>query len=171
MSEAQTRNTEDRLGSPFEIALVLLGVLSATETPFFIQIFGNSTALKFAITPFLLMIVVWLIKELYKNHIPLEHLLLYSEFCWEIWSLSLAYYLLFFYLYLIPTFPSIAIFSSMGTGIGMYTLTLGAYFLEYRKSASKYYKSRKWLLVRLVIITGGLIVVFLTFLAIPASTN
>lgn len=67
MSEAQTRNTEDRLGSLFEIALVLLGVLSATETPFFIQIFGNATALKFAISPFLLMIGVWLIKELYKN--------------------------------------------------------------------------------------------------------
>lgn len=167
-NEQVTKNTEDRLGSLFEIALVLLGVLSATETPFFIQIFGNTTALKFAITPFLFMIAVWLIKELYKNHIPLEHSLLYSEFCWEIWSLSLAYYLLFFYLYLTPKFPSIAIFFSIVTGIAMYALILGAYFLEYRKSASEYYKSRKWLLARLIIIIFGLIAVFLTFLAIPA---
>ena len=165
-----SENRTEQLSSLFEIALVLLGVLSATETSLFFQIFGETVALKFAITPFLMMIVVWLIKELYKNHIPLEYSLLYSEFCWEIWSLSLAYYLLFFYLYLIPSIPLIAIFSSIVTGIALYSLILGAYFLEYRKSASKYYKSRKWLLVRFIIFIIGLILVSLTFLAIPTNS-
>jgi len=152
----------------FEIALVLLGILSASETQFFIEIFGETTALKFAITPFLFMIVVWLIKELYKNHIPIEHSLLYSEFCWGIWSLSLAYYLLFFYLYLLPTIPLVAIVSSIVTGLIMYSLIIGAYFLEFR-SVRRYYRSRRWLLVRLIIITVGLIFVYLTFLAIPTN--
>jgi hypothetical protein len=167
MSERRTPNVEDRFGSIFEIALVLLGIFSATETPFFIKIFGDSVALKFAITPFLLMIVIWLIKELFKNHIPIEHFLLYSEFCWEIWSLSLAYYLLFFYLYLVPTIPLLAISSSIITGIAMYSLVLIAYFLEYR-GVSKYYKSRKWFLVKLVVIMLGSILVYITFLATPA---
>jgi hypothetical protein len=50
----------NHLDSSFEIALVLLGVLSTTETPFLIKVFGDTIALKFVITPFLIMIGVWL---------------------------------------------------------------------------------------------------------------
>lgn len=162
-----SENPIEHLDNLFDLALVLLGVLSATETPFLIQIFGETVALKFVTTPFVIMILVWLIKELYKTHLPLEHLMLYSEFCWEIWSLSLGYYLLFFYLYLVPALPWLAIICSIGTGIIMYALTAGAYFLEYRKSATKYYKNPKWLLLRFVILAIGILAITLTFYATP----
>jgi len=92
----------------FEIALVLLGVLSATENQYFAKIWGDTIALRFTITPFILIIAVWLLKELFSNKLSIAESLLFSEFCWELWSLTLTYYLLFFWLYSVPSIPLLA---------------------------------------------------------------
>jgi len=161
------KKAEEHLNDLFQIALVLLGILSATETQFFIKVFGEVNALKLAITPYIFMILIWIIKEFIKNRLPIEHSLLYSEFCWLLWSLSLTFYLFFFYFYMIPTIPIIAIISSMATGLSMYGIIWWAYMLEYSKTASTYFNSSKWLLVRFVIAIVGLILFWLTFSTTP----
>jgi hypothetical protein len=49
-------------GGVFDIVLVPLGVLSATET-YFVKVFRDTVALRFATLPFLTLITVWLIKS------------------------------------------------------------------------------------------------------------
>lgn len=149
----------------FEIALVLLGVLSATETQYFIKVWGDAVAIKFSTTPFIAMITVWLIKELYKRKITIEFWLLLSEFCWELWSLTLTFYLLFLWLFEVPTFPQIALIDSIIFGLLMYFIVLVAHYLEYR-TLVKYYKSLKWRIARLILSIIGLLVMYSIFLIV-----
>ncbi len=155
----------ERFSGVFEIALVLLGIISATETPYYAEVFGDAVALKFAILPFLIMIIMWMFKELYKRQKPIEFSLLLSEFCWEIWVISLAYYLLFFYLYL-TGIPYLAFFVSMLTVLVMFVLIQRAYYLEYRNEIW-YYHDLKWKAARAVFVTIGLIFAYAIFLVIP----
>jgi len=148
----------------FEIALVLLGVLSATETQYFIRLWGETVALQFSTTPFMLMIFVWLIKEMFKRRISLEFWLLLSEFCWELWSITLTYYLLFLWLFQIPNYPYIALMDSTLLGLVWFALVLFAHKLEY-KTVVEYYRP-KWLLYRVIAYLIGVFAMGLVFLTV-----
>jgi hypothetical protein len=170
MSERRDPNVVDHFGSLFDIALVLLGVLSATETQYFVKFWNDRTALKFAVYPFLIIIPVWLLKELYKRQFERENrtavFLVLSEFCWEIWILSLSYYLLFLAVYLVPI-SAIDFSYAVIIGAILFGLVLGAYAVEYRKGVSHYYKSRKWILIRGILMVVGALIVYIIFLPIP----
>ena len=165
-------NTErfnmERFSGIFDIALVLLGVLGATETPYFAKVWNDQTALKFAITPFLLIIFIWLWKELFKGYFERrrkpEYWLLFTEWTWELWSFTLAYYLFFFALYQTPNHPAFAVFYAFGLGLIIYFGISLAYSLEYRDVVRDFYRNRNWLLTRILTELGFLAVVYLTFL-------
>ncbi len=151
----------------FEIALVLLGILSASEMMNFASFFGPKTALEFGTIPFIIMILLWIIKEVYMNSLPTEALFLLLELSWLIWSLTLAYHLLFLYINVYSTTPQIAFLESILTGLIVYGIIIGGYYLENRPD-TRYYDDHKWLVTRSVLMTlvGG-IIVYLIFSAIP----
>jgi hypothetical protein len=169
MSQSQPQEREDHFGDMFNIALVLLGVLSATETPYFSKIWNISTALKFAIYPFLLMIMLWLFKELFKKQFEKENRtkvwLVLSETCWEIWSLSLSFYLLFLAIFMVPI-PPVDFSYSLIIGAIVFGSILFAYRLEYNDKFPEYYKSLKWIFIRAVLMAVFAYVVYVIFLPI-----
>lgn len=95
----QTGNVEQRrrhLDSLFEIALVLLGVLSASEFQYFLteEETMHFYGLKVFTVPILVLIIFWLAKELAGDVLFQKGRVLLNEFCWEFWSFTLFYYLL-----------------------------------------------------------------------------
>jgi hypothetical protein len=49
----------EKLVGIFEIALVLLGIMSATEFQYLTTIFGSQTALRFSVMPYVVMLILW----------------------------------------------------------------------------------------------------------------
>jgi hypothetical protein len=162
--------TRERFSGIFDVALVLLFVLGATETTYFAKVWNDQTALKFTVTPFILIVLIWLMKELFKGDLEkekkLELWLLTTEWCWEVWSLSLAYYLFFFALFQLPTFPTIALTYALGIGFIIFLAILVAYCRQYREKVSNYYKNPKWLIYRTISAICFAVVVYLIFLPI-----
>ncbi len=160
----------EKFSGIFDIALVLLGVLGATETTYFAQVWNDPTALKFAIMPFLFMILIWLIKELYKNALIKENRselwLLLTETCWQIWSLTLAYYVFFFALTQMSLLPMFAILSSLLIGFIIFFAVLGAYRYEFKDEVPRYYKTLKWVIIRSVVAAIFAVISYITFIPI-----
>ena len=158
----------EKFSDAFNIALVLLGVLSSAETQFFIQIWGERTALQFVTLPFIIIIFVWLPKELFKSTFRKDkkHELLLSEFCWELWCLTLAFYLLFLYLHLYPEIELMDSLVPLSIGLVLYGLIIFAYWTEY-KTEVEYYKSRKWIKRRLLTNIAGILIILVIFLLTP----
>lgn len=100
----QVQNMEkkrEHLDGLFEIALVLLGILSAAEFQYFLTVEDATKyfyALKVFTVPFIVLILIWLIKELagFLLTAPAFKMIL-SDFCWDFWSFTLLYYLLGIY--------------------------------------------------------------------------
>jgi hypothetical protein len=162
-------NTE-RFSGIFDIALVLLGVLGATETPYFAKVWNDQTALRFAITPFLLIIITWLWKELFKSYFERkkkpELWLLFTEWAWELWCFTLAYYLLFFALSQAPKFTGFDTFYAIALGLIIYFGVELAYGLEYKDEVRSFYRNTKWLLLRILTGLGFVVVIYLIFIPI-----
>ncbi len=150
----------------FEIALVLLGILSASEMMNFSSFFGQKVALAFGTIPFIAMILIWIIKELYVTKISLNYALFLTELSWLIWSLTLAYHLLFVYVSLLSASILVAFSGSILTGFVVYGIIIGAYFLEYR-NMTVYYRWSKWLITRLALSITGALMVYLIFVSLP----
>lgn len=149
----------------FEVALTLLGIFSASEIALFSKTWNDPTALKFAIYPFLIMIFLWITKELYKNRYLVLNMFL-GEICWVMWSGTFAYYLLFLYLVMMPPFAIIdSIFASL-IGVAILFLVEIAYWLEYKdqNEFKDFYRSRKLVVIRGILDIAFLIVVYLIFL-------
>jgi len=91
----EKREQLDRL---YEFSLVLLGILSAAELQYFLVTEKQELwfyALKVFTLPFLFLILLWLIKEIFKDFFHKQFFsMLFTEFCWSFWSVSLLYYLL-----------------------------------------------------------------------------
>jgi len=146
------------LDSLFGIALVLLGILSASELQYFLMTEDKTMyfyALKVFTVPLLILIVFWLVKELMAD-LPFPRIrMLITEFCWNFWSFILFYYLL-------------GIFGGMQVGIILSFLLSVAMGFSMQwaygraspvtsgdRSMFKYYKSPLWIGVRLVVSIGG----------------
>ena len=156
----------EKFSDAFNIALVLLGVLSSAETQFFIQIWGERTALQFVTFPFIIIILVWLPKELFKSSLEKKDELLLSEFCWELWCLTLASYLLFLYVHQYPQIILMDSFATLSIGLALYGLIIVAYWTEY-KTEVEYYKSHKWIKRRLFTNIAGILIVLIIFFLTP----
>jgi hypothetical protein len=88
----------ERLDHLFEIGLVLLGILSAAEFQYYIATEKAATwlyDLKVFTLPFLALIILWIIKELFCiiNKKSIVNLFL-TDFCWCLWGSMLFFYLL-----------------------------------------------------------------------------
>jgi len=161
----------EKLGGTFEIALVLLGVFSAAETPYFAQVWNDAVALRFATVPFFLIIPLWMIKELYQKVFEKENKrevwLLLTELCWELWAIALSYYLLFFWLYQLPSFPQFGGIYSLMLALVMFGIALGAHYYAYRNEAIYYYNlSSKWSIIRCIVFLAGAALMVLAFTVI-----
>ena len=156
----------ERFSSLFRIALVLLGILSAAEFEYFLQIFGPTVALRFSTTPYVLIIPLWLAKELNKKQISIKLWLLLSEFCWELLSLTLSYYLLFFWIFQVLGTSLLSLLFGAAVSIAMAMLIMAAvwyaYHVQYR-TVIDYYKSRKWFISRFIFLLMAITFIFSVF--------
>lgn len=87
---------KERLDSLFEYALVLLGVLAAAEFQYFLTTEEEGIfpyALRVFTVPFTIMILFWLVKELFSDTLRSDAKMLLTEYCWDFWSFTLFYYL------------------------------------------------------------------------------
>ena len=145
----------ERLDSLFEIALVLLGILSTAELQYFLTIEEEKLytyALRVYTVPFIVLIVFWLTKELISDMLRLNVRMLFTEFCWDFWSFTLFYYLL-------------GIYGGFQIGIALsFLLSMIMIFVvlwAYRRASPvekgdrsmyNYYKSVKWILSRTFVV-------------------
>jgi hypothetical protein len=160
------------LTGTFELALVLLGVLSATEFQFLMTVFGDQTALRFVTMPYLIMLLLWIFKEMFKEKtFSKEVTLLVTELCWELWCLTFAYYLLFLFILMVPTLSIFSFFESMLIGLLTYCLVLIAHYYAYRNEVLYYYTTNKWKSIRLLFVAIGAFIILIVFYIIPQYSN
>jgi hypothetical protein len=160
-----SKMSDKNFSDAFNIALVLLAILSTAETQFLITVWGEKTALQFVTLPFILIIFVWLPKELFKSTFQKEkkNELVLSELCWELWCLTFAFYLFFLYAH---QYPQIGLFNALpplSIGFVFYLLVLLAYRTEYKKTEDEYYTSRRWKIRRLLTNIAGIGLLFVIF--------
>jgi hypothetical protein len=154
---------KERLDSLFEYALVLLGVLAAAEFQYFLAIEEKKIfpyALRVFTVPFTIMILFWLVKELFSDTLRSDGKMLLTEYCWDFWSFTLFYYLLVMSgglqyggLQIGVIFPfllSILLIYSINWAYGRASpVETGD------RSMHNYYKSARWLLVRWLVVFVG----------------
>lgn len=148
----------------------MLGIFSAAELPYFWEIWGPIVALRLSTSPFVMILPIWLVKELIKRDMSITCWLLLSEFCWVAWSVTLSYYLLFWWVVQAPQVPleygiiAPIVLAVLLTGVVWY-----AYWKRYKTVAS-YYKSHLWLFIKLILVFVTLFSITLLFLNVPTPT-
>lgn len=159
----------NHLDSLFEIALVLLGILSAAEFQYFLVIESVENygyILKVFTIPFVVLIILWLVKELTRGEASLNLTMLLTEFCWEFWSFVLLYYLV--NLYVNNPF-------GIWLALGLSLIVLFFVYLAYSKASPTkegeilhdFYTEVKWRVARLL--TAGLAYTFLLIIIVPST--
>jgi len=157
----QIENMEIRrkhLDSLFEIALVLLGVLSASEFQYYLTTEEKALhfyALRVFTVPILVLIIFWLAKEL-MGDLPFPKVrMLMTEFCWNFWSFTLFYYLLGIYGGLqIGITLSFLLSIAMGFSIQL-AYRMASPVTSGDRSMFKYYKSPLWIGIRSAVFVGA----------------
>jgi hypothetical protein len=160
----------NHLDSLFEIALVLLGILSAAEFQYFLTTEKAELhfyALRVFTVPFVVLIGFWLVKELSNDVAKLHIRMLLTEFCWDFWSFALFYYLL-------------GIYGGFQIGIALSfvlsLLLIYAVMLAYKRaspvetgdrSMHSYYKNAKWVLLRWFVVFLGAYMLLLAIVFPP----
>ncbi len=150
------------LDSLFQIALVLLGILSASEFQYFLVVEKEAMyfyALKVFTVPFIVLIIAWLAKELIRavgGDFPIPHIeMLITEFCWYLWSFTLFYYLLGIYGgFLIGIVLSLVLSTAMSLSI-QWTYAKASPVTSGDRSMFRYYKSLFWIGIRAVVFVGA----------------
>lgn len=148
----------------FGIALVLLGILSAAEFQYFLMkepANMHGYILKVFTVPFLVLIICWLIKELFTDVWRSDSRMLWTEFCWDFLCFTLFYYLLAIY-----GGVQIGIIFSFVLSLLMIIAIMWAYrraspVEEGDRSMYDYYKTVRWGVLRwgLAFIGGYLLLV------------
>jgi len=152
----------------YQIALVLLGILSAAEFQYFLMKEPENMhpyVLKMFTLPFLILIIFWLVKELFSDRWGLVARMLLTEFCWDFWSFTLFYYLIAIYGGL-----QIGIILSLVLSLLLILAITRAYgraspIMEGDRSMHNYYRSVKWGVARWMgIFFGAYLLLVLTVL-------
>jgi hypothetical protein len=91
---AERREQLDHL---YEFSLVLLGILSAAEFQYYLEVeqeelFGYSLWVFTA--PFIILILIWLTKVMFSDVSGNNFSKILTDFCWSFWGVALLYYLL-----------------------------------------------------------------------------
>jgi len=148
------RKDLDRL---FEIALVLLGILSSAEFQYFLTI-GNKEEFVYAFrmftSPFIILILSWLMKELGKEEMNPKINMLFTEFCWDLWSFTLFLYLVNYQLMQTFRLDLIGILLVLGLAIGFFYL-ISCMYRKACENMVEYFKSPKWIGIRLLVFVGA----------------
>jgi signal transduction histidine kinase len=93
--------------------------------------------------------------------------LLLSELSWEMWCLTLGFYLLFLYLHQSPETKFLDVLASMSITWILFAIVILAYWAEYKWKEFEYYKNNKWIKKRLLTNAIGIVLILLVFLLTP----
>lgn len=167
MKIEDVESAREKLDSLFEIALVLLGILSATEFQFIstleLELSEMSYFFNTFTLPFIILILTWFMKRLPFVNERAQRLL--GDFCWYFWTITLFVYLvLYHYLgyYQIDLIQQI-VYMAIGTLIMLSILVV--HMLADREEFTSKSKTIRWILSRL----GMLFVSSMTMLVILYS--
>jgi len=141
-----------RIDDLFNYALVLLGILSAAEFQYLISTESEKLfhyILRIHTIPFFLLIIFWLVKELYKDILTIYFDLILTEFLWNFWSFTLFFYLLFIYGAEPPMIYLLLLFAFL-----LIIMIVFAYMKASQTSFSKniikkFYKNPEWIVIRI----------------------
>ena len=145
------------LDSLFEMALVLLGILSAAELQYFLAIESKDLfayALKVFTVPMLILIVFWLTKELSSDVLRRDFAMLLTEFCWDFWSFTLFYYLLAILGFTIGILLSLTLSILLVISIS-WAYRRASPVMWGDRSMFNYYRSFRWRILRINIFLGS----------------
>ena len=151
----------DRLDHVFEVALVLLGILSAAEFQYFLTLYTLSDSSSVPVTllyyllrvntaPFIVLIVSWLAKELFSDMFRPQVKMLFTEFSWDF-----LYFALVYYLFVLIGGYQIGITLSLFLTLILITITTWAYVRAYPStdtSMRRYLINLKWILLRYCVV-------------------
>ena len=145
-----------RLDSLFQIALVLLGILSAAEFQYFLTTEEEKFypyALKVFTVPFVVLIVFWLIRELFGDVLRSDIKMLFREFCWDFWSFTLFYYLLAIFGFTVGIWSSFALSILFIISIS-WAYSRASPVMWGDRSMFNYYRSPRWIVLRILVFMG-----------------
>ncbi len=166
--QSEKRQNPDRIDSLFRIALVLLGIISSAVFQFNQQ-FGTTTTFSYSIRvttlPFMILIIIWIMKELLKEWLSFNKIMALTEFCWDFWDITFFYYAISFINFQNPNQPV----NTLQAGLLLLPfigLILIVYF-TYRKiygADKEYFKKPTWILFSILLfILTYVILVLLVF--------
>ena len=158
----------DRIDSLFRIALVLLGIISSAVFQFDVQ-YGTTTTFAYSVRvttfPFIILIGVWIGKELLKEWWTFKTVMPLTEFCWDFWTVTFFYYILSFVNFLNPGRPVFA--SEAALLLIPFIGLILVVQLTYRRihKTEEYYKGPMWVVRSVSIFVATYLL--LTFVVFP----
>jgi len=135
-----------RIDKLFEFALVVLSVLAATEFQYVGSVPERQVEISYAFKilsyPIVILIVLWLIKEIVFTWSPRNpgFKMAYTEFCWDFWAITLFLYLLLFQLFAFGQVNLISALFSLGLS-GLLSLVISIGY-EKAEPGMVYFKRR-----------------------------
>jgi len=146
------RRRRERLDKLFDIALVLLGVFSASE----LQVLtttasleqGNSNLqylLRIFTMPLFVLLIGWLTKEIFADELSANWRMTLTEFCWNLWGFTLFYYLVIYvFATVVPDVAQYGVYLSFGLALLLIVFIQRTYRKAYR-SMPDYFGRTRWL--------------------------
>jgi len=170
--DALPEGRRERLDRLFDIALVLLGILSASELQILTAMatYEQETAanlsylLRIFTMPLLVLIIAWIAKEIFRNEMSANHRMIATEFCWNLWGFTLFYYLVVYvFATVVPQISQYGVYLSLGLTFLLIFFIQRAYKKVYT-SMTDYFGRSKWAIYRFVAFFVAYIVVVLLVL-------
>jgi hypothetical protein len=141
---------QDRLDSLFEIALVLLGILSAAEFQYEQVLYPSASSFffKIATLPFIILILLWIAKELLKEWDRFGLYMGLTQLCWTLWSMTFWLYMVILFNLTTANFAPLP-FLSLTVILLLSFVMVISISITYRKvyKNEAYFQGGKWLIV------------------------
>jgi hypothetical protein len=162
------------IDSLFNFALVFLALLSSAEFEYALSTSKIQTewtyVLRISITPFLVLIPLWISKEALKSHMSRRMRMGITEFCWGYWANSLVYFLLVFMSTQNPN-PSLMsydLYLSFALASLLFIAIQYGYYMTYKRGPYKdmieFYSNQPFIMYRSLLFIASYITVIFTVL-------
>ena len=163
----------EQLDRSYEFGLILLGILSASELQYFLTVDPESVflyALRVFTMPFIFLIAFWLIKEIFSDVTGRTVRMLFTDFCWSLWSFTLFYYLLA----LLGGYQ-ISVYALFAFSMLLFSCVLWAYERAFAEeegtSVRERVKRLSWILIaRYIVFVGAYLLLLSIVLPLPAAS-
>jgi hypothetical protein len=174
IGEHLAEKNRDFIDNLFNYALVLLGILSAAELEYAMRVSQSvldmNLIFRVTVTPFIILIPTWFIKELYKQEMSRRRRMFFTEFCWEYFSFTLFSYVILLYAMQTSKWVIIILGALFGFGLSITFIfaIIRAYAQTYRngpyQDMDEFYHRSRYTWLRYILILAAYALVYLVVL-------